>query len=99
MGATAAVIGLGLSALSLWEQNKAQKKQAEAAEDANEAARQEAEEQKKELAAEKAEKLKERKTLVDNMRVQLGAGLNMGNVMGTRFKKTAGATTPTSTLG
>lgn len=99
MGATAAIIGMGLSAFSLLAQDKAQKKQAEAAAEANEAARAEAEEQKKELAAEKAEKLKERRTLVNNMRAQLGAGLGTSSVMGTKFKKSIAMAAPTNTLG
>ena len=49
--------------------------------------------------AEKKEGLKQRKMLVDNMRVQLGAGLGTSSVMGTKFKKSTATAAPTSTLG
>lgn len=99
MGAAAAIIGMTLAAGSLGMQAYAQHKQEKAARKANmEAAKAEAEAQR-ELEAEKQEELKQRKTLVDNMRVQLGAGLGTSSVMGTKFKKTTASAAPTSTLG
>ncbi|MBR4860017.1 MAG: hypothetical protein IKV10_01830 [Alphaproteobacteria bacterium] len=99
MGATAAIIGLTLAAGSLGMQAYAQRKQEKAARKANmEAAEAEAEAQR-ELEAEKKEELKQRKMLVDNMRVQLGAGLGTSSVMGTKFKKSTAMAAPTSTLG
>lgn len=105
MGVELAVAGAALAAgaYGAHEQYKAGKEQAKAMREANDLAREAAEAEREKLAEEKAEKLKERKTLVDNMRAQLGVGLGMGNIVSTRFKSAlsgmSGTSSPAGTLG
>lgn len=102
MGAGVAIASLAMTGYSLYKSQKADKAMQEQMAKANEMARAEAEEEKRQLALEKAEKLKERKTLVDQMREQLGVGLGTSNIVSTRFKSgisTAANALSQNTLG
>ena len=98
MGA-GAIAGLALGGMGLMARHHANKKQQQAARDANRMAEAAAAERQREIERDKAEAQKERRQYVDDMRAQLGVGLNIGDTVGTKFKKKTMQTMPSSTLG
>ena len=66
--------------------------------DANKEAAAAAKEQKAEIAEQKRVAAAERRQLVDEQRTQLGAGLGLDGITGTKYKAPA-TVTPGSTLG
>lgn len=56
-------------------------------------------EQKNTIKAAEAEAAKERKTLVDEQRIQLGAGLQLDGITSTRYKASSSPSVQTNVLG
>jgi len=97
MGAELAIAGLATSGLGMLTGGIAQDKMNKEMSKANAAAKRAAEENRKAIEAEKAAEEKKRRELIDEQRLQLGAGL--GQVMSTRYMTSGASTQQTNILG